>query len=212
MINQSIYKKRFNKINQRNELWKVLINNFFQKYIKKNDSVLDVPCGYCEFINNIRCKLKYAVDINPDGKKFAKDQVKFILTKASKTTLKDSIIDKIFVSNFFEHITREEIDNTIKEFKRILKNKGQVLILQPNIRFISRDYWMFFDHITPIDDRALTEVFNANGFKLVKKIEKFLPYTTKSNLPKSNIFVKIYLKLPFLWPIFGKQSFLIYQK
>lgn len=212
MLHQDIYKARFNEIKLRNGLWKILVNNFFQKYISKNDTVLDVPSGYCEFINNIKCKSKYAIDINSDGKEFASKNVKFISTKASKTTLKNSSIDKIFVSNFFEHITREEINITIKEFKRILKKNGQVLILQPNIRFINHDYWMFFDHITAIDDRALTEVFNANGLKLIKKIEKFLPYTTKSNLPKSNLFVQLYLKLPILWYFFGKQSFLIYKK
>jgi len=212
MLYQDIYKIRFNEIEQRNRLWKILVNNFFQKYVDKNDTILDVPSGYCEFINNIEAKLKYAVDINPDAKKFALKKVKFIHSKASKITIKKLSIDKVFVSNFFEHITREEIIKTIKEFRRILRKDGQVLVLQPNIRYISHDYWMFFDHITPIDDRALTEIFSVYGFKLIKKIDKFLPYTTKSKLPQSNIFVKLYLKFPFLWPFFGRQSFLIYQK
>ena len=37
-------------------------------------------------------------------------------------------------------------------------------MLQPNIRYCARDYWMYFDHITPVDDRALAEAFNATGF------------------------------------------------
>lgn len=32
---------------------------------------------------------------------------------------------------------------------------GRLLILQPNVRYCGRDYWQFFDHITPVDDRAV---------------------------------------------------------
>ena len=126
--------------------------------------------------------------------------------------VKSNSINKIFVSNFFEHLTREDINLTIKECHRVLKKGGRILILQPNIRFCAKDYWMFFDHLTPIDDRALEEIFSVQDFQLKKKILRFLPYTTKSNLPKSPILIKLYLRLPFLWKIFGQQSFLIFQK
>lgn len=82
------------------------------------------------------------------------------------------------------------------------------MILQPNIRFCFRDYWMFFDHITPLDDRNLSEVLEINGFKVKECKPKFLPYTTKGKLPKSIFLLKLYLKLPFVWKIFGKQAFI----
>ena len=31
---------------------------------KKNFTVLDIGAGYCEFINNIQCAQKYAIDLN----------------------------------------------------------------------------------------------------------------------------------------------------
>jgi len=63
---------------------------------------------------------------------------------------------------------------------------------------------MFFDHITPLDDRSLCEILEIIGFKIVECKSKFLPYTTKSRLPKSTILLKIYLKIPILQKIFGK--------
>ncbi len=208
-----IYQIRFNDRQERKDIWRVLVNDFFQRFIDKNDTVVDVGCGYGEFINQIRAKRRLAVDLNPEAVKFLAKKVRFFLGKSTKMPfIKNDFVDKIFISNFFEHLTREDIVLTIKEFKRILKKRGQVLILQPNIRFLQKDYWMFFDHLTPVDDRALEETFGVYGFKLKKRILKFLPYTTKSRYPQSPYIIKLYLKLSFLWPVFGRQSFLIFEK
>lgn len=210
---KKIYKTRFNDIEERKSIWRVLVTDFFQQFVKKNNVVLDAGCGYGEFINNIICGKKLAVDLNSETKKYLNTDVKYYLSSTTKMpSIKEKSIDKIFVSNFFEHLERKDIVRTIKEFKRVLRNRGEVLILQPNIRFCAKDYWMFFDHVTPIDDRALDEIFSINGFKLKKIILKFLPYTMKGKLPKSSLFVKLYLKFPILWKFFGKQSFLIFEK
>lgn len=213
MIISKIYQKRFEKDKKRkNEIWRVIISKFLQKYIDPNDTVLEIGCGYCEFINNINCKTKIGVEINKESKLFVNKDVKLLNCESRKIKLTSCSINKIFISNFFEHITKDEIIDTIKEIYRILKPGGKVLILQPNIRYCYKDYWMFFDHITPIDDRALEEIFRVLNFKLDKKIEKFLPYSTKSRLPKNLLYLKIYLSFPFIWRIFGKQSFLIFKK
>ena len=46
------------------------------------------------------------------------------------------------------------------------------MVLQPNIRFCAKDYWMFFDHVTPIDDRAFVEGLEINGFEILEVIEQ----------------------------------------
>lgn len=210
---KKIYKTRFNDVEERKIIWKVLVEDFFQQFIKNDDIILDVACGYGEFINQINCGKKYAIDLNPDTTKYLNKNITFYSQSSTKIkSIKNNLIDKIFVSNFFEHIKREDIVETIKEFKRTLKSGGEVLILQPNIRFCTKDYWMFFDHLTPIDDRALEEIFSSYNFRLKRRILRFLPYTTKSKLPKSPLLVKFYLKFPILWRIFGQQSFLIFKK
>ncbi len=212
MIIDQVYRQRFSDVETRKVLWTILTKEFFQQFVDPNDVVLDVPCGYGEFINTVVCKKKYAADINKDSKKYVGKDVTFLLDNSTKLSLPAKSVDKVFVSNFFEHITHDDIVKTLNEFKRVLRPGGQVLILQPNIRFASRDYWMFFDHITPIDDRALEEAFVALGFSLKKRILRFVPFTTQSRYPAKATFVKIYLKLPFLWRIMGKQTFLIFEK
>jgi SAM-dependent methyltransferase len=207
-----VYKQRFADVELRKELWETLVVDFFQNYVSKGDVVLDLPCGYAEFINTIKCKKKYAIDINPDSKKHVAKDVIFYRANSMKTPLKDRTIDKVFISNFFEHLTHDQIVATIEELHRVLKKGGRVMVLQPNIRFAFHNYWMFFDHVTAIDDRALEEVFGLHGFTLEERILKFLPFTANSRLPAKKIFVKAYLRCRPLWRVMGRQSFLVFEK
>jgi SAM-dependent methyltransferase len=211
---QSIYARRFTPDLQfRNEMWKILCSSFFQRYIGNKDRVLEIGAGYCEFINNIQAGHKTAVDINPDVKNYAASDVKVVVNSTSQMiAIPNDSVDVVFASNFFEHLTRDEIVATFQEVHRILAPAGKFMVLQPNIRFCAKDYWMFFDHVTPIDDRAFVEVLEINGFEIVKVIDRFLPYTTKSRLPKALSLIRLYLSLPFAWRIFGQQSFFVSRK
>lgn len=209
-----IYSRRFEgDVVFRDKMWKVLCRNFFQKFIPKDSIVLELGAGYCEFINNINARIKIAVDINPETIKRALPGINVITCRSiDMSDIQSNSVDRIFVSNFFEHITKEEMLLTLKECSRVLVAGGKMLVLQPNIRYIYKDYWMFFDHISPIDDRALCEALEILGFNIEINISRFLPYTTKSALPKSIRLVNLYLKIPLLWKIFGGQAFVVARK
>jgi len=100
----------------------------------------------------------------------------------------------------------------LQEAKRILTIGGKLLILQPNIRFLPHNYWDFFDHHTPLSDRSLVEVLESLEMKIVRCYPRFLPYTTKSQLPKGPFWVKLYLYSPWIWPLLGKQAFIVAEK
>jgi len=209
-----IYSRRFaGDIKFRDMTYGILCRSFFQKYVPADATVLDVAAGYCEFINNIKAKSKIALDLNPDTKKFAASGVKVIISKSTNMArIRSGSIDLVFVSNLFEHLEKEEIVKTIREIRRVLRKDGSLLVLQPNIRYCYRDYWMFFDHITALDDRSLREVLEINGFEIIENKPRFLPYTTKGSLPKSLFMLRLYLKMPFIWPLFGKQAFIYAKK
>ncbi|MBI3152909.1 MAG: class I SAM-dependent methyltransferase [Chloroflexi bacterium] len=184
--------------------------DFFQKKIEADSRVLEIGAGYCEFINNIQAGSKVAVDINTDVRSYADPNVEIVVGSTSNmTAVPDNSVNVVFASNFFEHLTRDEIVATFREVYRVLVPGGKFMVLQPNIRFCARDYWMFFDHVTPIDDRAFVEGLEINGFEIIQVIERFLPYTTKSRLPKALFLIKFYLHMPFIWRIFGQQSFIL---
>jgi ubiquinone/menaquinone biosynthesis C-methylase UbiE len=211
---KDVYQLRFkNSMRFRNEMWKILCHDYFQKFIPDNSTVLEIAAGHCEFINNIRAAGKIAVDINESTETYASPDVKVLLAKSTDLNrVADASIDVVFVSNFFEHISKADITLTMKECLRVLKGNGKLLILQPNIRFVYKDYWMFYDHITPLDDRAMKECLEITGFTIHYLLPRFLPYTNDGRFPQSLFLVKLYLKIPLLYRIFGGQAFIIARK
>jgi len=210
-----LYDNRFADIRiERNEIWRILCQQFFQKFVPRDASVLDVGSGDCEFINNIRCARKYAVDLNARITEFAGADVTVILAQATRLQqLQNDTVDVVFMSNLLEHMaSKDEALESLKEALRVLRPGGKILILQPNVRFAYAEYWDFWDHHIPISDRSLCEALVLAGFKVETVLPRFLPYTTKSRIPKAPFLVKLYLHLPFLWRLFGKQTFVLARK
>ncbi len=102
--------------------------------------------------------------------------------------------------------------DTFRETHRILKSGGKIIVLQPNIRFLPGEYWDFFDHHTPLTDRSLVEGLQLAGFTPNVVYPRFLPYTTKSRLPKATFFVRLYLRVPLAWRVLGKQALVVATK
>jgi hypothetical protein len=48
----------------RNSVWKILIEHYFQKVVGDDQTVLDLGAGWGEFINNVKAKEKYAMDLS----------------------------------------------------------------------------------------------------------------------------------------------------
>jgi SAM-dependent methyltransferase len=211
---REIYRQRFQgEAKFRQMLWSILCEHWFQRWVTEDATVLEIAAGHCEFINSIRAGKKLAVDINPDTVSHANEDVEVIITSSTELDGIDSeSVDVVFVSNFFEHISKDDIVATVEQAKRVLRRGGQILILQPNIRFTARDYWMFFDHVTPVDDRALREMLDVLGFETTVQLPKFLPYTTKSRYPRAPFLIRAYLRMPFLFRFFGGQAFLVAKK
>jgi SAM-dependent methyltransferase len=211
-----LYQGRFNKkeVESKSRIWEVLCRHFFQDYVSPKDKVLDLGAGYCDFINNIQCREKLAIDLNDDTSLLAHADV--TVHQASSTNLSllaDESIDVVFTSNFLEHLrTKEEALQTFNEVHRILKKGGLFLILQPNIRHVGFEYWDFFDHHIALTEKSLIEGLLIKGFKMKRVISKFLPFTTKSKIPKHPFLVWLYLKVPLVWRVMGKQSFLVAEK
>jgi len=211
----NIYNDRFDEnIAQRNVLWQILCKDFFQKFIKKNSTVLDLAAGYCEFINNIEAKNKIAVDLNPQTKKMAKKDVQFYKALSTKLPRKlGGTIDVVFTSNFFEHLdNKDELMATLQETHRVLKKGGQIMVLQPNIKLVGGAYWDFVDHTLPITEKSLAEALVLNGFEVTYQKTRFLPYTASAGKPIVPLFVKLYLRIPIAHYFMCKQTFMIARK
>jgi ubiquinone/menaquinone biosynthesis C-methylase UbiE len=211
-----IYKSRFDagEMSAKRVLWKVLINDYLQKYCDKNYSVLDIGGGSGEFINNVVCARKYLVDINPECRAVLNPDVEFVCSDAvTGINVTANSIDLVFMSNFLEHLdSPASALKVLGEACRILKPKGRIMIIQPNIRYAYKEYWDFIDHTLPVSDKSLVEALELSGFGVLEVIPRFLPYTTKGHMPHWPWLLRLYLKLPLLWRFAGKQCFVVAEK
>lgn len=82
----------------------------------------------------------------------------------------------------------------------------------PNIKYVGESYWDFLDHQLPLTDKSVVEGLQLSGFKITERKSRFLPYTTKSVFPKATLLVKLYLLLPPLQFLLGKQSLIVATK
>jgi ubiquinone/menaquinone biosynthesis C-methylase UbiE len=207
-----LYKSRFEGDHlRRDRIWKTLCGSFFQAFVRENDTVLDIGAGYCEFINNIKCAKKYAVDLNEDTPAFANPDVSVLAFPSTDLScFADLTFDVVFMSNFLEHLaSKSDLLKTLSEIYRILKRRGQIMILSPNIRYAGKEYWDFFDHCLPLSHKSLLEALRLAGFQVELMIPRFLPFTTKSRIPQKSFLIKAYLKLPLAWKWIGKQYFVV---
>ncbi|MEH2064112.1 MAG: methyltransferase domain-containing protein [Nostoc sp.] len=210
---KKLYSNRFDHQQRRAKiaLWKTLIEEFLQKHVGKDSVTLDIGGGYCEFINNIQARGKYLIDLNPDSQAFANPDVNVLNLDILNRTEQEKIterFDKIFVSNFFEHLNnKEELVEVLLFCFNYLKPGGAILIIQPNFKYSVKEYYDFIDHQLPITHLSLQELLHTLGFKIDVLIPRFLPYSTKGR-PGSPNLLKLYLKLPFLWNFLGGQMFI----
>ena len=211
-----LYKIRFaeEQLPRKNAIWQVICSQFLQKFITPASTVIDIACGYGEFINNIKAGRKIAVDMNPDALGFLNEDVEFHQCSALQIDfdLADTA-DVVFTSNFLEHLPDKKTLNLfLEQVSGVLKPGGKYIILGPNLRYLPGLYWDFYDHHLGLTHLSLTEALRLQGFNVEVCIDKFLPYTTQGNLPTHPWLVKLYLHIPLAWKFLGQQFLIVASK
>ncbi len=128
-------------------------------------------------------------------------------------TVPDNSVDVVFTSNFLEHLeSKAALLDTFREVRRVLRPGGRFIVMGPNIRYVYDKYWDFFDHHLPLSHVTLEEAMAISEFEVENLIDRFLPYSTRSKLPKASWIISLYLKAPIFWPFFGKQFLVVARK
>jgi len=195
-------------------VWKILINGFFNRFIPEDSSCLDLGAGYGEFANNVVCGKMFAMDMNPATRNHLKAGITFLEQDCSSYwNLPSNELDVVFTSNFLEHLHDKKcIEQTIEQCYRCLKIGGLMICMGPNVKVLPGAYWDFWDHHVPLTDAAIAECLKIKGFTIESVIPRFLPYTMSMGRVPPRFLIELYLKLPFLWPLFGRQFLVIARK
>ena len=214
-ILQDEYHRRFGeRAEYRDRVWKVLCDAFFSRYVPAQAAVLDLGAGWGEFTRNVTAREKYAMDLNPDTGRRVEGFARFLQQDCSTPwPLPDGALDVVFTSNFLEHLPdKEAVDATLREAHRCLKPGGRIVCMGPNVRYVPGAYWDFWDHHIPITDASMAEALALQGFEVLERVARFLPYTMSGNRQTPLAFVRAYLRLPVAWPLFGKQFLVVAAK
>lgn len=195
-------------------VWQILTGEFFSQWISPQSAILDLGCGWGEFINQISAAHKYGMDLNPDSPGKLAPEVTFLAQDCSEQwALPDRSLDVVFTSNFFEHLpSKESLRRTLEQAWRCLKPGGRIICLGPNIKFLPGSYWDFWDHHLALTEASLAEGLRLAGFVVEREIARFLPYSMSQGFAPPLVLLRVYLRLPLLWCFFGRQFLLVARK
>ena len=208
---KEIYLRRFTEkdAHEKNLIWHEL-GAFLQKWIpiSAHGRVLDIACDRGDFVRNVVSAERWASDMRDVSKHLPSD-VHFVQANGLEldSQIPNSHFDVVFMSNYLEHLpTSEHVIAQLDVARRLVKPGGKVVVLQPNIRLIGGSYWDFIDHQAALTDRSLVEAAELAGLETDRIIARFMPFTTKSRLPRNPRLVRWYLRFRPAWWVLGRQS------
>lgn len=206
------YRRRFEPHQDyRTRVWRVLVDQWFSRYVRPTDRVLDLGCGWGELINHLDAAERYGLDLNPDAAQHLSPDVTLLAQRADRPwDLPDGHLDVVLTSNFLEHLTdHDAVLTTLAEAHRCLRPGGTIVCLGPNLRVVRGAYWDYFDHHVPLTDRSMAEALELSGFGVEHRIARFLPYTMSGRREAPVALVSWYLRLPPLWRLLGGQFLVV---
>ena len=88
--------------------------------------------------------------------------------------------------------------SVVDGFGRLLKPEGRLIVIQPNFRYASKQYFDDYTHRAVFTDVSLPNLLRAHGFQIDHVQPRFLPYSMRgSKLPIRPWTVRAYLRSPF---------------
>lgn len=192
---------------RRDVVWKALWRYHFRHQIGPEDCVLDLGCGYGEFINNVVAGRRIGLDQWDGAAAHLAAGVEPVVASVTDLgAIAPASVDFAFASNLFEHIAQSDFALVLEQLRTKLAPGGTLNILQPNYRYAYAEYFDDYTHVSVYSHVSLADFLAAHGFEVIEVHPRFLPLTVKSRLPVSPALIGLYLKLP-VKPL-GKQMLL----
>ena len=167
--------------------------NFIKKNFNKKNYVLDYGCGAGFFSQLFNPKKYLGVEINKsflNTSRIRNSKHTFKLLKKNYLKGYENKIDYIFINNVLHHLTDDQIFETFTFFKKTLKKKIKVFIIEPLLpkSFFSLEFFM---KVLDIGDNIKNK---RNYVNLFKKILYIKSYNVKKVSIGSVLVVKGYIK------------------
>ena len=94
-----------------------------------------------------------------------------------------------------------------------MKPGGRLVIMGPNFRYCKSDYFDCIDHRLILTHRSVEELLHSEGFTLLETYPQYLPFSFRGRrYPYLGGLVSLYLRLPFVWKLMGKQFLIVCER
>jgi ubiquinone/menaquinone biosynthesis C-methylase UbiE len=197
VIDEAYHSTRFQSDPRRRVLWQTLVDCVFQKQIRPDAVVLELGAGYGEFINSVKARRRFAVDLWPGMLQHLEKGVEGIVTEITQLeAIPNSSVDYVFSSNCFEHVSQKDLVTCLAQLKSKMKPGAMLTIVQPNFKYCSREYFDDYTHVSIYTAQSLCDLLSANGFSITRCVPRFLPLTIKGKLPVNAWLIRLYLRSP----------------
>jgi SAM-dependent methyltransferase len=205
------FQARFTPDPGRIKVWRAIVEDLQARFIPPGGAVLDLGCGYGDFINQVRADRKLAVDLEAQAAGHLAPEVEFRQGQAwDLDFLEPRSLEVVFASNLLEHLDRPSVLRLLEGVQRALKPGGRLILIQPNFRLCFRNYFDDYTHESIFTDESLCGLLLSQGFAIEHRRGGYLPLTIKSRLPKSYWLTKLYLGLGL--PLMAKQMLIVAQR
>jgi hypothetical protein len=208
-----LYEYRFRDVEQTGRLavWGE-IARYVHARMGAPERMLDPAAGRGEFIRSVPAAERWAVDMVKQADLEA-DNVKMIISDIMDAELPTDYFDGVWVSNFLEHLPDQNaVADLLGKLHASMTVGGRIAIIGPNFKYCPREYFDCADHTVILTHVGVTEHLYAAGFEIESVAPRFLPFSFRGVLPPSPWLTRRYLHTPALWPLLGKQFFLIARK
>jgi ubiquinone/menaquinone biosynthesis C-methylase UbiE len=208
----SYFTSRFTYDARRDQVWQAIVDDLGRRQLlAPDDMVVELGAGYCHCINNIVARRRIAIDVSPEVQKYAGPGVETSVQACfERLPIDDNSADVIVASNLFEHLERRELSQTAAEIRRVLRSGGRLVVIQPNYRYCSREYFDDYTHVLAFSHHSLRDFFVSEGLRPIMELPRYLPFSMRTRVPKGRRLVSWYLRLP-VRP-FAKQMLIAWEK
>ena len=103
----------------------------------------------------------------------------------------------------------EEIATFLDRMRATLAPQGVLALMGPNFKYCADDYFDCADHLLALTHVSVQEHLFAAGYHVREVVPRFLPFSFRSRLPASPALTRLYLRMPALWRIQGKQFLIL---
>jgi len=204
-----LYESRFDpgEIRAKEDVWREIVR-YLERFIDPDQPVLDVACDRGHFVRWAVSGERWATDIRDVSASLPAD-VRFVRSSGLDLdkNVPNGYFGTVFMSNYLEHLpTKDAVIEQFRVVRQILSPNGRVIVLQPNIRFVGMRYWDYIDHRVALTERSIVEAAELAGLTTERLTTRFLPYSTKGRLPVNGPMVRLYLAVPIVWRVMGRQT------